>query len=203
MEKKYEDIVFTPDPNYVSPPIKALRTDALIDGILWFAPGMEAKTRKSYRITGVQPVETRYSAYGELRREGYAWKGVGLDFEKKGGEDKFRMEIFRAYMEGKRLYPKQHGEIRVAHKGYRGVRKLGLDKAPLAVFLQMCAPEVRDALLKAAAKSEVFLFQDTPLEPAEEREFRLEEEKRRKAQREKREAEMDARYRERRKLKVF
>lgn len=201
MSTKYDDIVFEPDPNYVSPPIKIMRTDEFIVGILWNAPSMEAKVKKRYRITGVHPVETRYSAYGDLRRDGYVWKGVGLEFEDREGDDKFRLELFRAYMEGHRLYPKQHGEVRVAHKGRGGVKKLGLDKAMLADYLQMCEPEAREKLLRIAATTEVFFYQDTPLEPAEARERRLLVEERRKEIREKRMAEQDALERERRRLK--
>lgn len=198
---KYSDIHFTPDPNYRSPEIKALYADEFLANITWFAPVLENLTAKRYKITEVRQVETANNAYGDMPMEGRKYKGVSLEFVGKDGKDSFTMEMYRTYRDKQRLYSKQHGEIRYFHRNRAAVKKLGLNKIPLAFYLKMCENDkVRNALLKAAANTEVFLLQDTPLESAESKAGRARADAIAQAQHEAIAAKKDAAYKERRKM---
>ena len=165
---KYDDIHFTPDPNYRAPVVKSLYGDEFLSNITWFAPTLENLVSKRFQITEVHQVETAKNAYGDKPVTGTVYKGVALEFAERNGKESFTMEIYRVYKEGRRLYSKQRGEIRYFHRNRAAVKKMGLDKVPLAFYLKMCANDkVRGTLMKAAEKTEVFLFQDTPLESAE------------------------------------
>lgn len=200
---KYSDIHFAPDPNYRAPEVKTPYSDEFLDNIIWFAPLLDNLTAKRYHIVSVHIVETNYNAYGDKPMKGAVYKGVAFEIERKEAGDKFTMELYRNYRDNKPLHYKQHGEIRYFHRNRAAVKKLGLDRVPLSFYLKMCAnKKVEDALLKAAAKTEVFLFQNTPLEPAESKNNRARVAEIVNAQRKEIEARKDAAYRERRRMTV-
>lgn len=198
---KYSDIQFTPDPNYRAPEVKTLYSDEFLSNITWFAPLLDNLTAIRYHIVSVHVVETNNNAYGDKTMKGAVYKGVALEIERKEPGDKFTMELYRNYRDNKPLHYKQHGEIRYFHRNRAAVKKLGLDKIPLAFYLKMCASKkVEDALLNAAAKTEVFLLQDTPLESAESKANRARAAEILAARRKEIAARKDAAYRERRKI---
>lgn len=199
----YSEIQFTPDPNYRSPEVKTLYPDAFLNNITWFAPLLDNLTAKRYHIVSVRVVETNSNAYGDKPMKGAVYKGVAFEIERKEAGDKFTMELYRNYRDNKPLHYKQHGEIRYFHRNRTAVKKLGLDRVPLSFYLKMCAnKKVEDALLNAAAKTEVFLFQDTPLESAESKKNRARAAEIKAAQRKEIAARQDAAYIEKRKLLV-
>lgn len=203
IDMEYSDIHFAPDPSYRSPAIKTLYADEFLSNIIWFAPKLDCMTAKRYHIVSVRIVETKINAYGDKPMKGVCYKGVALEIERKEPGDKFTMELYRKYRDDKPLHYKQHGEVRYFHHNRAAVKKLGLNKIPLAFYLKMCAnKKVEEALLNAAAKTEVFLWQDTPLEAAESKKNRARIAETLAAQRKEIVARKDAAYTERRKAMV-
>lgn len=165
---KHEGVVYNP------PRVRSLYPDEFIAEIAMSTPGLSPLVQSRHKLASVEIVETNRNCYDDVSSY-YHWKGARLVFEPANENgSKFAMEIYRVYAKTKPNYYKSHGEIRYFHRVHGGRMNLTFERAPLKVFLNMCATSsVRNKLLDAARKTDAFSLFDTPLEPQEVREARF------------------------------
>lgn len=168
-----EKMIFTP--NYVEPVVKCYKENDFLRRLKEFAPGLESIIKTTYKLVDAKLENTAIDSFGDSAAAcKKSWRGARLYFvSQREGKKNFEIALFRVYREGRKLYPKQHGEIRFFQGPYTTALKIGLDKAPLSEYLRMCDSEkTRKKLLEIAEKTSVFYVTDTPLESAESRENR-------------------------------